>query len=138
MHRPALFAMTIILSTLLPIHVFAATNMQTGNWEISSTLEMPGMAFTLPASTHTQCITSEYLVPQEQQENDKCQMIENSSHGDTVTWKVKCESEGGTMTSQGKIVYHGDTFKGTVQTTGSQMPSGMTQKISGKRIGDCP
>ncbi len=137
MNKPALIVMILFLSTLLPSSALTATNMHLGLWEITSTLEMPGMAFAMPASTHTQCITSEYLVPQEQQENDKCKMIENSSNRDTVTWKVKCESEGGTMNSQGMIEYHGDTFKGTVQTTGSQMPSGMTQKMTGKRIGDC-
>lgn len=137
MNKNALVMTILVLATVSPSIVLAAPDMQPGKWQITSTIEMPGMAFAMPASTHTQCISSEYLVPQTQPENDKCQMIENLIDGDTVTWKVKCESKGGTMTSQGRIVYHGGSFEGTVNTTGSQMPSGMTQKMSGKRIGDC-
>ena len=36
-----------------------------------------------------------------------------------------------------EITYHGDSFKGTVVTNDSQMPSAMTQKMTGKRIGPC-
>lgn len=127
----------LFCSLTLPCAALAAPNMHPGRWEITSTIDMPGMAFTMPASTYTQCITDTELVPQGQQANDKCQMLDNRIDGDTVTWTVKCESGGGSMSSQGKIVYHGDSFTGTVTTTGSQMPAGMTQKMSGKRLGDC-
>lgn len=128
---------TICLSAILPAPGLAAPDMQPGRWEISSTIDMPGMGFSMPASKTTQCISREDLVPQTQQANEKCQMLENKVNGNTVTWKIRCESEGGTMTSQGELVYHGDLFEGTVNTTGSQMPAGMTQKMTGKRIGNC-
>ena len=95
------------------------------------------MAFTMPPSKHTQCITAEDLVPQAKQGNDKCQVIDQTIDGNVVTWQVNCESEGGTMDSQGTITYHGDSFEGTVVTKGSQMPSAMTQKMTGKHIGAC-
>lgn len=137
MNRSA-FAMGILLfSAAFSYDAIAAPNMHPGRWEITSTIDMPGMAFTMPASTVTQCITATELVPQVQQETEKCRMLENQVDGDTVTWTVTCESGGGTMTSKGKVVYHGDSFAGTVATTGSQMPSGMTQKMTGKRLGDC-
>ena len=76
-------------------------------------------------------------MPRTQQQNDNCRMLESTTDGDTVTWVVKCASGGDAMTSTGKVVYHGDSFSGSVVTTGSQMPSAMTQKITGKRSGGC-
>ncbi len=137
MARPALYVIICVLLTILPGLSFAAPDMQPGRWEITSILEMPGMAFTMPATKHTQCITAEELVPQAQQENSKCQVVDQSIDGNVVTWQVRCESGGGTMDSQGKITYHGDSFEGMVVTNGSQMPSEMTQKMTGKRIGQC-
>lgn len=137
MRKLTIFVAIIALFTGLPALALASPDMQPGRWQITSTIEMPGMAFSMPATTHTQCISGQDLVPQTQQGNDKCQMIENATDGDTVTWKVKCASEGGTMTSRGKVVYHGDRFYGAVVTEGSQMPAGMTQTMTGKRIGDC-
>lgn len=137
MRKIIMLSTIISLYTALPVPVMASPNIQPGRWEITSTMEMPGMAFSMPATKHTQCITNQDLVPQAQQGNDKCQMLENTIYGDTVTWKVKCESEGGTMTSEGKVVYHGGSFDGSVVTNGSQMPAGMTQKMTGKRIGEC-
>lgn len=138
MKHPVLIFTFTILTICLPALALGSPNMQPGNWEITSTIEMPGMTFSMPASKHTQCISSEEMIPQAQQENDKCQILENQLHGDTLTWKIECESEGGVMTSRGKIVYHGATFDGTIHTTGSQLPSGMTQQMTGKRIGNCP
>ena len=137
MARPALYVIICVLLTILPSISFAAPDMQPGRWEITSTLEMPGIAFNMPASKHTQCITTEELVPQAQQENSKCQVVDQSIDGNVVTWQVRCESGGGTMDSQGKITYHGASFEGTVVTEGSQMPSEMIQKMTGKRIGQC-
>ncbi len=137
MNRVLIVMFMLLCAAALSNVAFAAPNMHPGRWEITSTIDMPGMAFTMPASTHTQCITAKDLIPQAQQENDKCKILENQISGDTVTWKVRCESDGGTMVSEGRIVYDGDSFAGTVATTGSQMPSGMTQKMTGKRLGEC-
>ena len=137
MRRPALAMAISIFATIPSFPAWAAPDMQPGRWEITSTIEMPGMAFTMPAAKQIQCITGEDLVPRTQPQNEKCRMLESTTDGDTVTWVVKCESGGGTMTSQGKILYHGDSFSGSILTNGSQMQSTMTQKMTGKRIGDC-
>jgi len=137
MPNPIFYLTTGITLTILPALCFAAPDMHPGRWEITSTLEMPGMAFSMPASRHIQCINAEEIIPQAQQESSKCQVVDQSIHGNVVKWQVKCESGGGSMDSHGEITYHGDSFEGTVVTNGSQMPSEMTQKMSGKRIGQC-
>lgn len=136
--RSLSFVLVIItLCLLLPFAAFAAPDMQPGRWEITSTIEMPGMAFSIPPTKHTQCITSKDLVPQQPQDNAQCRILDNKIDGDTVTWKMECDSQGGTMTSLGKIVYHGSSFEGDMETTGGQMPAPMTMRMSGKRIGSC-
>lgn len=137
MHRLTFAVALCCCAMMLSGEALAAPNVQPGRWEITSSIDMPGMAFAMPASKHTQCIGDTDLIPQAQQTNDKCQMLDNRVDGDTVTWKVICTSGGGTMTSSGTVVYHGDRFEGTIITTGTQMPAGMTQKMSGQRIGDC-
>ena len=137
MPNPLGYLTTCIILAIFPTLCFAAPDMQPGRWEITSTLEMPGMAFSMPASKHFQCITADQILPQVQQENNKCQIVDQSMYGNIVTWQVQCKSDGGSMDSHGEITYHGDSFKGTVVTNGSQMPSAMTQKMTGKRIGPC-
>jgi len=137
MPNPFGYLTTCITLVMFPTLCLAAPDMQPGRWEITSTLEMPGMAFSMPASKHVQCITAEQIIPQAQQENSKCRVIDQSMHGNVVTWQVQCESGGGSMDSHGEITYHGDRFEGKVVTSGSQMPSAMTQNMTGKRIGPC-
>jgi hypothetical protein len=127
----------IIFLLILPCSLLAAPDIVPGEWEITSTMEMPGMAYTMPATKFVQCITEKDLIPQSQQQNDKCDFLDQSINGNTVKWTVKCESGGGTMTSQGSITYFGDHFDGTIETRGSQIPSGMTQTMKGKRLGNC-
>ncbi len=131
------FSSLIMAVALVCSQAQAEPNMRPGQWDISSTMEMPGMAFSMPAMTHRQCITKEDLVPKNEEQDKECKMQEMKVTGDTVTWTIKCDSPGEKMLSKGKIVYRGDNFEGTVVTTGDQMPSGMTQKMTGKRVGDC-
>jgi len=137
MPGPIVYMTICITLAMLPATCFAAPNIEPGRWEITSTLEMPGMGFSLPESKHIQCITVEEVIPQAQQENEQCQVIDQSVRGNVVNWRVKCESGGGSMDSRGEITYNGDSLEGTVITNGSQMPSEMTQKMRGKRIGQC-
>ena len=137
MPNPYIYLTICMILAMLPAPGLAAPDMQPGRWEITSTLEMPGMGFSMPASKHVQCITNEEMIPQTQQENEKCRVVDQSINGNVVTWQVSCESDGGTMDSHGEITYHGDSFEGTIVTRGSQMPTEMTQKMTGKRLGQC-
>ncbi|RPJ77906.1 MAG: DUF3617 family protein, partial [Deltaproteobacteria bacterium] len=53
---------------------FAEPNLKEGKWEVTTTMEMPGMPMQLPPFTYTQCITKSDLVPentqQQQQQNE--------------------------------------------------------------------
>jgi hypothetical protein len=119
---------------------FAGPNMQEGKWEITSKVEMEGMPMAMPATKYTQCITKKDMVPQKAEKNQDCKITDTKVSGDTVSWTMQCKSKEGTMDSNGKITYKKDTFDGTMHTTVNNPGSGkmqMTQRMSGRRIGDC-
>lgn len=115
----------------------AGPNMQEGQWEITTTVDMPGMPGAMPPMKHTQCITKNDLVPRPRsnQGNQDCTVTDMKTSGNTVTWAMTCKG-GGDMTGRGAITYSGDTFAGTFTM---QMQGGMkmTQKMKGRRLGAC-
>ncbi len=112
---------------------FAAPNMEDGLWEITSTVDMPGM----PAKsfTHNSCLTKEKAVPQTSESG--CTLKDVKNLGNTITWTVICR-EGATV-SKGKVTYAGTTMDGIIETTVKVNGKTMTMKntIKGKRIGPC-
>ncbi|MBN2107543.1 MAG: DUF3617 family protein [Deltaproteobacteria bacterium] len=116
----------------------AEPNMQEGQWEITTTVDMPGMPAAMPAMKHTQCITKNDLVPrsQTQQQNQECTVTDTKTSGNTVTWAMKCKTGGSDMTGKGSITYSGDTFDGTFNMN-MQGGMKMTQKMKGRRLGAC-
>jgi len=112
---------------------FASPNMEDGLWEITSTVDMPGMPG--KSFTHTTCLTKEKAVPQTTQ--SECTMKDVKTQGNTVTWTVVCKQ--GMSTSTGKVTYAGSTMDGAIQTTVKTNEKTMTMKstIKGKRIGPC-
>ena len=133
MIRKMLFISVFIL-TIVSV-TFATPNIKEGKWEMTTKMEMKGMPMEMPAVKHTQCLTKQDFVPQEPAADQKCEPVKSKVSGDTVTWTIKCNGEGGPMTGNGKITYSGDSFKGTVNMKQGGMD--MTSHISGKYIGKC-
>ena len=96
---------------------------------------MPGMPGGMPPVKHTQCMTKKDIVPQSSQPNQECNVNKTKVSGDTVSWTIECNTQGGKMTGTGKITYHGNSFEGTIKTTMANME--MTTHISGRRLGKC-
>jgi hypothetical protein len=112
---------------------FAVPNMEDGLWEITTTVDMPGM----PAKsfTHTTCLTKEKAVPQTSESG--CTIKDVKTQGNTITWIVVCRE--GMSTSKGKVTYAGTTMDGVIETTVKTNGKTMTMKntMKGKRIGPC-
>ncbi|MGA2468402.1 MAG: DUF3617 family protein [Thermodesulfobacteriota bacterium] len=126
-----------IIATLLFIFFtslsYAAPNMEDGLWEITSTVDMPGMPS--KSFTHTTCLTKEKAVPQTGESG--CTIKDMKTQGNTVTWTVVCRE--GMSTSKGKVTYAGTTMEGVIETTVKTNEKTMTMKstMKGKRIGPC-
>ena len=112
---------------------FAAPNMEDGLWEITTTVNMPGMQG--KSFTHTSCLTKEKAVPQTAESG--CTIKDVKTQGNTISWTVVCRE--GMSTSTGKVTYSGTTMDGVVETTVKTGGQTMTMKstMKGKRIGPC-
>ena len=116
----------------------SAPNMEPGLWEITTKMEMPGMAMNMPPLKHTQCLTEKDLIPQNSQPGDACKITETTVTGNTVTWTVECSGQGGEMKGTGKITYTGSSFSGIIKMAMAPSHMEVTSRISGRRTGDCP
>jgi hypothetical protein len=120
----------------------AELNLSDGLWEITTSVEMAGIpAGSMPPQKVTQCITKKDAVPQKPDKDQECKMTSNKVIGDTVTWNMQCRmKDGGKIDSDGKVTYKMDTFDGVSNVNmtepGAQAVK-MTQRMSGRRIGEC-
>ena len=137
MLRKLLVVSVTLLATVSFAIAGSKPNVKAGKWEVTTRMEMPGMQMSMPAMTHTQCITENDYVPQTNQPGEECTITKTTVSGDTVTWNMHCRGEGGEMNGTGTVTYRGDSFEGKINM--SVAPSGMSMTIhtNGRRIGDC-
>jgi hypothetical protein len=136
--KPCLVAVTVAMLFLTAQAVCAEPNVKEGKWEITSTAELKGVGST-PAQTVIQCISKKDVIPQAR-EDQNCKVTKSNISGDAVTWAIECKRQEGTVEGQGELIYKGETFDGTVRWTVSQPgqeKTEMTQKIQGRRTGEC-
>lgn len=69
------------------------------------------------SATRIQCITRDDLVPVSEDAEQECEATDIKIEGDTVSWKISCEGEGGGMEGTGQITYRGDSMNGTMNMT---------------------
>ncbi len=140
MYRRIILLAAIALSLVWAPVAFADVNMQDGMWEMTMKMEMPGMSYEMPPVKYNQCMTKKELVPQKKEKNEDCKMIDTRIEGNTVYWKVQCRTRDGVVDSEGKITYSGNSFNGVMKTVMNDAKTGkmeITNRMSGKRIGDC-
>ena len=128
----------IVLSFICAAAAFAAPNYQEGLWEITTTMNMPGMPKEMMRPMKQQvCMTKENAVPQPQQKGEQqCKMTNQRTVGNKVSWTMTCKN--GTV-SNGEITYSKTSYDGSQTTTTSQGGKQTTVKstMSGKYLGPC-
>lgn len=139
-----MFRKIVIFASILVWTAFFGTcawglDLQDGNYEITSKVEMPGMPMQMPPVTVTQCMSQQDPVPDQSTGGQQCNIKDMKTEGKTVTWKMECAQQGQKMQGSGKMVYYGNRFEGTVNTVMGPQSGNMTitTVISGKRIGAC-
>lgn len=121
--------------SMLPATVPAGEVMKPGLWEITTTMEMPGMPYQPPPQTMRHCYTPQEVKQEPVPKDKDCQVTELKSSGYKVNWKLECKGEMAGK-GEGEITYQGDSaYEGRtrMQTQGMTM----TTKYRGKRIGEC-
>jgi hypothetical protein len=119
-----------------------ALDAKEGDWEIAMTTTMQGMPFQMPPQSYkmTQCVTKDDMAPVDKSKKD-CVIKEQKIVGNTFYWKVTCEDASGRMDGDGKILYAGTTYNGTInmKMTDKRNPGTMTMltKLNGRYLGPC-
>lgn len=126
----------MVLSSPLTL---AAPDMNEGQWEITSKMEMPGMPMQMPVTTITQCITKENNVPKSGDQGGGCRMVDVKTSGNTVSWSMACDQSGQESTGHGEVTYSGDTMNGFFKffVNSPQGTMEMTNTMNGRRVGPC-
>lgn len=116
-------------------HASSGPDLNEGMWEITVNFEIPGMPMKMPPSTYTQCIKKNQAVPRDEQPGQECVSKDVTTKGNTVTWTVVCNNQGGQMTGKGQVTYHKDKMDGRMTMEGQGM--NMISHFKGHRIGAC-
>jgi hypothetical protein len=127
-----------VLSLIFVVAAFAAPNYQEGLWEMTTTMNMPGMPKEMMRPMkHQVCLTKENAVPQQKEQGEQqCKMTNQRTVGNKVSWTMTCKNG---MVSNGEITYSKTSFNGSQNTMTNQGGKQMTVKstMSGKYIGPC-
>ena len=128
-----------VLVLAIAVPTFAAEAkppMKAGKWQITITMDMPGMPMKMPPMVMTKCVTKEEAErpePPKPKKGDDCTVSDYKLDGNTVTWTMKCEKQN--MTGEGKITFSSDSYDGEAHMKMSDMD--ITQKFAGKYLGEC-
>lgn len=129
--------LAILFTLAIPAIGGAADVMREGYWEMTSTMEMPGMPMEMPSTTVKHCFSKEDVKdPRNTVNTDKnCKVTELKQSGNKVTWKMKCTGERSGSFS-GETVFKKDSYTSNMKMEAEGMT--MNMKMKAKRLGDCP
>lgn len=131
-------ALTISL-TLLCATFAAASYAEPGEWwEITSKTEMPGMPFSMPATTTKVCVAKgSGDDPRQTMQDKECKMTDMQKSGNKTTWKMRCVRNGEVMNGSGEFTSLADGYQGVTRMSGKSggQTMDMTSNFRGKRIG---
>jgi hypothetical protein len=130
-------SIALLFTLVLPAAGFAADSMREGYWEMTTTMDMPGMPMQMPPTKTKHCYSKEDVKDQKKAiTTDKnCTVTEFKQSGNKLSWKMKCTGQSAGDFS-GETVFKSDSYDSTmkVQTQGQIM----NMKVKAKRLGVCP
>jgi hypothetical protein len=132
--------LAVLVLGSLPATVLAADGMREGMWEITTSMEMPGMPMKMPPTMIRHCYTREDVKDRKKVigRDKECTVTDFRNSGSKVSWKMKCTGKSA-GTYSGDTVFSGDAYE-SVMKMQSDAAKGtpMTMKVKGKRVGNCP
>jgi hypothetical protein len=103
-------------------------------WELKTTMEMPGLPFAIPPTVVRQCIEDK-AVPYQEKQGEKCETVYKNMSGNTLNWQVVCTGKDGKMEMTGVTTYTGDTMDNKIKMKSKQ--GDMSMHMTGKKLGPC-
>ena len=133
--RPAagLFVVVAVALVAAPAAHAQGTDDQ---WEISSRMEMPGMAISVPAQVVKICVgknaKDDDFVPKQ----NNCKVVESKRAGNKFTYKMACAGND-PSTMDGEVVFGKGAYDGKMRMTMTKTNETMQMTYSGQRVGSC-
>ena len=124
---------------LLSLPADAAVDLQAGEWLVGVVIEIPGGRGPNPGKLEQEmCLTpadaSRLFVPP----NSPCRIFDLRERPDQITWGIACSQGPMSTRGSGRLEFHGDRFKGVVETRADPpYDMRMTQHLAGRRLGEC-
>lgn len=121
----------------------ASPDMKPGKWQVTMKMDMPGAPFPMPPITFEQCVTKDDLkdpkrtVPNSSKDKNNCEVKDYKMSGNKATWRLQCKDG---STGKGEMTYKSSSYNGVMTMESADKKHGnskFTQRISGKRIGNC-
>lgn len=135
--RGKILTVSLTLS-LIATTAMGAAQMKDGLWEISTTMDMPGMPFQPPPVTIQHCYTKADVQDQQAvvpKQDNNCKITKMKATGNKVAWQMVCTGENPAK-GDGEIVFKDDTaYAGVMKLTTEGMT--MTNRYSARRLGPC-
>lgn len=135
MKRIIVLLITTVLLVCCSTSIFASSiDLKEGMWQITTTMEIPGMPHKMPGTSFTQCLTQKDIMPPVNQD-DHCQIQDQSISGNTVNYKMVCNQDGETTSGTGSFSYNNDTMTGRMEVDAGGMK--IITSYSGTWVGPC-
>lgn len=118
----------------------AGPTMQPGLWEVSTSMDMPGMPMQMPATTIKHCYTKEDVSDSSRMlpKDDKCTIRDYKVDGNKANWSVQCTGDTA-VDGSGSVSFNNDSYNGNIKMlvkNGAETVQIMS-KISARRVGNC-
>ena len=138
--RKYIIAIGIIALSSSAAYAADKANFKDGLWEITSTMEMEGMAMGSQTNTVRQCMKSDNPIPARKDVN--CKVDKMNISGDSVNWRMTCnDPQTGKVQTEGNMTYRGgESFDGKMDTKFSdgEHEMKMHSDMRGTYVGACP
>jgi len=128
-----------LLAVAAGLALAAGVAIEPGQWQIKSAMTMPMIA---GERSHelSQCIKTDTIDPVEMMgNNNECQVTEQNVSGNTVTWKMSCNTQDGPATGSGSFTSEGSRAHGNMKiefaVQGQTLE--MNTRWEGERVGSC-
>lgn len=129
----------LFISLLLSVSPLIASpviaNLQTGEWAMTTKMEIPDAAYAMPALNYRKCISNEMMDPSQINPGGECTMLEQTVLGNTYSWHMRCTAETGITNIKGDATYNGDSMQGDAHISSKKIR--MVRHIHGHHIGPC-
>ncbi len=121
--------------------VFSATHMQPGLWEITTTIQIPGVKLDIPPVVARQCFTAAQLKATEHPlpTSPGCTITDSTHSSEITRWQMQCKQGNNRINASGEIHYSAQSYQGSARFSDSSGKHAETvvHRYSGKRLGTC-